>query len=271
MDQAASSWGIHTAGSTIVSACVILILGGVVSAYAVRTALVGRRPSRRAQREGGTALLGLWLMEAFYWAARAPGRLFVRLGFKPDALTWTSLFLSLCAMPAAALGHFSTAGTFFLAGAAFDAFDGMVARQMGVASDAGEMLDAVIDRYADALPMLGLAIFYRFSVWQMLVPLAALFGSMMVSYNRAKSEAMGLSLPSGVMRRHERVAYVGAALVIAPELSPWLGKPYGAVHPATLVLVGIVALVANVAAIRLASAARRELASQGRDGGGTRT
>jgi CDP-diacylglycerol---glycerol-3-phosphate 3-phosphatidyltransferase len=268
MDQVAHEVGARVAGSTIVAGSVIGLLAVVVSAYALRTVIVGRRSDRRTDREGGTALLGLWVMEAFYWAMRVPGRACARLGIQPDTLTWTSMVLTAMSLPAGALGHFSTSGAFLLAGAAFDALDGMVARQLGVASDSGEMLDAVIDRYADAAPMLGLVLFYRFSTWQMAIPLAALVGSMMVSYVRAKSEAMSLQLPSGLMRRHERIAYIGAALVIGPELSPLLGKPYGAVHPATLALVGLVAAVSNVAAGRLASAARRELERVGRGRGG---
>jgi CDP-diacylglycerol--glycerol-3-phosphate 3-phosphatidyltransferase len=117
----------------------------------------------------------------------------------------------------------------------------------------------VLDRYADAAPMIGLALFYRFSAWQMLIPLTALVGSQLVSYVRAKAESMGLNLPSTLMRRHERVAYIAGALIIAPMLSPYFGRPFGAVHPGTLTLVLIVALVSNAVAIRLLVAARRSL------------
>ncbi len=269
MNHAAHQIGLPIAGSTLVAVAVVSAFALLFSAYAVRTALVGRRSERRAESVGGTALVGLWLMEAFYWAMRTPGRICARLRIHPDALTWASLLVTAGCLPAALMGHFSIAGALLIAGAILDTMDGMVARQLGIASDAGEMLDAVIDRYADAFPMVGLALFYRFSAWQMAVPLAALIGSSMVSYMRAKSESMGLKLPSGLMRRHERVAYVGLALVVGPELSPLLGSPYGAVHPATLALTSLVAVLSNYAAVRLAIAGRRELVRQGRGRGGS--
>jgi CDP-diacylglycerol--glycerol-3-phosphate 3-phosphatidyltransferase len=160
------------------------------------------------------------------------------------------------------MGHFSVAGALLIGGAIFDALDGMVARETGIASDAGEMLDAALDRYVDAAPLIGLAIFYRFSAWQMLAPLAALMGSTMVSYVRAKAEAMELSLPTGLMRRHERIAYVSVGLVVAPEVSPMLGHPWGLVHPATQALVALIALLSNYAALKLLLQARRALASR---------
>ncbi len=236
----------------------------IMGAYGVHTVLVGREKDARVMRAGGSVLLSQWFLEAFYWSFRLPGRLFIRLGVTPDVLTWTSLVVTLGAGPAAALGHFSTAGAFVLVGAFFDSFDGMVARARNLSSDSGEMLDAVIDRYADVTPMVGLVLFYRFSIWQMMIPILAMIGSLLLSYVRAKSEAMGLDLPSGLMRRHERIAYVIIALVVGPELSRWLDSPLGAIHPATLLGLAVVAVVSNYAAFTLLLRARHELVRLGR-------
>ena len=248
-------------------ALVVGFVGGVVLAYGLRTVFVGRAPDARVDKEGGTVFLGRWLMEAFYWSFRSFGKFLLRMRVTPDSLTWTSFALTMASLPSAAMGHFSTAGLFFLVGSAFDAFDGMVARERGLASDSGEVLDAIIDRYADMAPLMGLAIFYRFSAWQMAIPLAALVGSVMVSYVRAKTEAMGLKLPSGLMRRHERITYFVVALVAGPEISPLLPKPFGAVHPATLATLGFVAMIANYAAVRLGAQGRAELIRIGRGPG----
>jgi CDP-diacylglycerol--glycerol-3-phosphate 3-phosphatidyltransferase len=247
--------------STLVaSGAVLLFLLAAVSGYAVRSLRVGRKQETRLERLGGTSLFGAWLMEAVYWAIRLPGRWLAQVGVHPDTLTWTSLVITLASAPIAASGHFSTAGLLFLVGAAFDALDGMVARQTGRASRQGAVLDSVLDRVADAAPLAGLVIFYRFSVWQMTVPLVAIVGGQLVSYVRAKAESMGLDLPSGLMRRHERVAYISGALIIAPMLSPVLGSPAGAVHPATLTILGLVAVTSAFAAWRLLRTARESLA-----------
>ena len=233
----------------------------VLAAYGVRVAVAGRALDARVQRESSTVLLGRFPIEAFHWALRGVGRGVSRTGVSPDTLTLISLLVSGASLPLAALGMLPGAGAALLLGAAFDALDGIVARERGVASDAGEVLDAVVDRYADAAPLVGLVIFYRASVAAMLLVLLAILGSMLVSYVRAKSEAMGLSLPGGLMRRHERIAYLTAGLLLGPVL-PLAGAPFPA--PLTLLSVAVVAIVSNLAAVLLTRAARAALVSAGR-------
>jgi CDP-diacylglycerol---glycerol-3-phosphate 3-phosphatidyltransferase len=233
----------------------------VLAAYGVRVAVVGRALDPRVQRESSTVLLGRFPIEAFHWMLRGVGRAVSRSGISPDALTLISLFISGASLPLAALGMLPAAGASLLFGAAFDALDGIVARERGVASDAGEVLDAVVDRYADAAPLMGLAVYYRDSVPALVLVLTALLGSMLVSYVRAKSEAMSLSLPGGLMRRHERIAYLTVGLLVGPLLH-LASVPFEA--PLTLLAVGVVAVVSNLAAVQLTRAARVALAELGR-------
>jgi len=233
----------------------------VLAAYAVRVAVAGRALDPRVQRESSTVLLGRFPIEAFHWALRGVGRTVSRTGVSPDTLTLISLVVSCASLPLAALGLLPAAGAALLFGAAFDALDGIVARERGVASDAGEVLDAVVDRYADAAPLLGLALFYRASVPALLLVLMALLGSMLVSYVRAKSEAMSLSLPGGLMRRHERIAYLTAGLLLGPLLHL---ASVSVQAPVTLLAVAVVAVVSNIAAVSLTRAARVALVQAGR-------
>lgn len=233
----------------------------VLGAYGVRVAVAGRALDPRVQRESSTILMGRFPIEAFHWALRGVGRAASRTGVSPDTLTLISLVISVASLPFAALGRLPAAGAALLFGAAFDALDGIVARERGVASDSGEVLDAVVDRYADAAPFLGLAIFYRTSVPALVLVLTALLGSMLVSYVRAKSEAMGLSLPGGLMRRHERIAYLTAGLLVGPLLH-LASVPVDA--PLTLLAVAVVAVVSNIAAVSLTRAARAALVELGR-------
>ena len=252
-------------GSVIALAVLVAVIA-VLSAYTVRVMLVGRVVSSRLDGERGTLLLGRYPIEAFHWFVRAIGRTLVRTGISPDMLTFLSLVLVAATIPLAGTGHFEAAGVTLFFGSVFDALDGIVARERDVASDAGEMLDAVVDRYADAFPLIGLAIFYRQGIWQLAVVLVTLIGSMMVSYVRAKAETFGLNLPAGMMRRPERIAYLGVALLLGPLLSAWL-IPSVPGRPVTLGLLGLIGVGSNFAALKLLVEARSQLRRRDSAGG----
>jgi phosphatidylglycerophosphate synthase len=231
---------------------------GVLAAYAVRVATHGRVENVRLERVRGTRLLGRYPIEAFHWVASVVGRMLARTPVKPDTLTMVSLALTALTLPLVATGHFEAAGAVLLFGSSFDVLDGIVARERGVAGEAGEMLDSVVDRYADAACLIGLGLFYRDSAWKLGVIFSALLGSTMVSYVRAKAEKFRLSLPDTTMRRAERVVYLSGALILGPTLSGWLA-PTVAGRPATMAVVAMVAGLSNVAAVQLLVAARTEL------------
>jgi CDP-diacylglycerol--glycerol-3-phosphate 3-phosphatidyltransferase len=239
--------------------CASLVL--VLTAYGARVLLVGRATDPRVQREKATPLLGTFPMEAMHWALRGIGNLFARVGVAPDTITWASLVLTVTTVPLVATGHFDWAALALALGAACDALDGIVARRQHVSSDSGEVFDAVVDRYADAMPLAGLALYYRSSLVALALVLSAMIGSLLVSYVRAKAEAMQLDLPGGLMRRHERVVYLGIALAIGPYMRLPL-VPYA--RPITLAIVALIAVVSNIAAALLTRDARRLLVEAGR-------
>jgi CDP-diacylglycerol--glycerol-3-phosphate 3-phosphatidyltransferase len=238
----------------LTSFCVAALL----TAYAVRVSRAGRVANARLDTVRGTVLLGRYPIEAFHWAARAFGRVLSRTGVTPDFLTFLSLGLTLFTVPLAAVGRFEAAGVMLILGSSFDALDGIVARELGLTSDAGEVLDSVLDRYSDMCVLAGLGLFYRQSAASLAVVLLALLGSMMVSYVRAKTDKFGIRLPSTLMRRPERIAYLSAALLLGPSLSAWI-LPEFANSPLTLATVGLIAVVANASAIQLLARARTEL------------
>jgi CDP-diacylglycerol--glycerol-3-phosphate 3-phosphatidyltransferase len=238
----------------LTSVCVAVLL----TAYAVRVSRAGRIATARLETVRGTVLLGRYPIEAFHWAARGFGRVLSRTGVSPDHLTFLSLGLTLFTVPLAATGRFEAAGVMLILGSSFDALDGIVARELGQTSDAGEVLDSVLDRYSDTFALAGLVLFYRQSALSLAVVLLALLGSMMVSYVRAKTEKFGITLPSTLMRRPERIAYLSGAFLLGPSLSGWV-LPQVANSPITLAIVGLVAVVANASAIQLLARARAEL------------
>ncbi len=236
-------------------------IAAVLGAYGVRVRRLGRIKSARLDSQRGTLFLGRYPIEAFHWVARVIGVALAKRRISPDALTLTSLVLTAFTAPLAATGHFEAAGGVLLLGSAFDALDGIVARERGAASEAGEVLDSVLDRYADAFPLVGMALFYRQSAARLAIVLAALLGSMMVSYVRAKGEKFALAQPSTVMRRPERIAYLSLSLLLGPLVSSWIA-PADPTRPITLAVVALVGAVANGAAVRLLTGARAELANR---------
>jgi len=127
----------------------------------------------------------------------------------PDTLTWTSLF---CAVLAGTFFALSGYGEWLLGlGAIFvflngvlDALDGKIAKMSGKTSRRGDMLDHVIDRYADFF-MIGGIMLGPYSR-HMILGLAALLGVFMTSYMGTQAQAVGAKRDySGVLGRADRL------------------------------------------------------------------
>ncbi len=208
-------------------AVLIMLVILVTVSYSVRLILKGRARFDRVNRQGGSVLLGKPIMEMAYWALQPVAKLLVFLRITPNQLSWASLVLGGIAGVAFAYGYFGYGAVFATYSAFFDSLDGMVARMTGHASDAGEVLDAAVDRYVEFFFFTGLIVFYRHSPFLVLLAMCPLMGSFMISYSTAKAEAMQVPPPSGIMRRPERAVYLtlGAALSTIPM--PWLESSFG--------------------------------------------
>ncbi len=146
-----------------------------------------------------------------------------------------------------------------------DALDGIVARQTGTASDAGEVFDAAVDRYQELFFLGGLAVYFRTDVAALLLVLFAALGSFMISYGTAKAEALNVEAPRGAMRRVERAVYLAAGVVFAPiaaavavrfSLPAWVG------NTPVLLSLALVGGVGNVSAVRRLVAVARAVAAR---------
>jgi CDP-diacylglycerol--glycerol-3-phosphate 3-phosphatidyltransferase len=103
-----------------------------------------------------------------------------------------------------------TAGWIIGLTALFDVLDGTVARRTGQSTIFGAFYDSTLDRVADGGVMAGLAIFYASSplyhnLYMVVVCLVGIIGTFLVSYTRARAEALGIDAKVGVMQRPERV------------------------------------------------------------------
>lgn len=224
----------------------------VALAYGARALLVGAVNYARVDRDGGGPLLPVASMRVGYWALQPVGAFLARLGVTPDAITLASLALGLGAAAAAATGHLGVAAALLTASSLGDALDGMVARTTGVASRAGEVLDAVADRYQEFAFLAGVAVLLRGDARLLGLTLLALLAAAMGSYVTAKADALQLAVPRGAMRRPERAVYLalGAALTpLAAVVAARLHAPWVARAPLVAAL-ALVALVGNASAAR---------------------
>lgn len=107
------------------------------------------------------------------------------------------------------------AGIVFLVFSALDFVDGAVARATGTASPFGAVFDAVLDRLGEAAILIGMVWYFgdRGEYLQAGATFWALFGSVAVSYTRARAEVMGLEMREGLFRRQERVVLLSLGLV----------------------------------------------------------
>jgi CDP-diacylglycerol---glycerol-3-phosphate 3-phosphatidyltransferase len=233
--------------------------------FAVRTAVKGRYRVPRVDQMGGTRLLGSWLMEYGYWMVGGLASFCIKTRVRPNVLTGLSLVLSVASAVAIVQGRFGLGGWLLIASAIFDLLDGMVARVIDVASDAGEFIDSVIDRYSELFFFIALMGYYfPFQPIVGTIVGLAVIASIMISFNRAKGEAQGISdLPSGLMRRHERALYLGVGTAFSPIPAVWL-EP-SAAHPVyhfAVAAYALVALMGNISAVKLARQVHRRLREQ---------
>ena len=238
----------------------ISIVLALIAAYAVRVLVKGRYVPDRVKKEPGSVFLSRFFIELGYWCFDPMEKLCVRLGITPNQLTFASLACSIAGAFAFATGHFSSGGWLVILCAILDALDGMVARTQGTASDAGELIDAAVDRYAEIATFAGIAAYYRGYPMGFWLSIASMGGALLVSYARAKGEISGIDARMGSMNRGERAVYIGAAGVLAPEFARFSERQGG--HPAfylMLATLALVAVMANVTALRRFAFIHREL------------
>jgi phosphatidylinositol phosphate synthase len=162
-------------------------------------------------------------------ASRSVGGL-ARTRITPDALT--ALGLSLCAAGAVAVYFeyrneilwFWTGAFLFWAGSLLDILDGALARQSGKGTQFGAFLDSTTDRLGEAVMLgaIGLVFARDGNEIALGAVFAALAGSFLVSYTRARAEALSLKGDVGIGSRAERVFVIVTGLFLAPwGLLPW--------------------------------------------------
>jgi CDP-diacylglycerol--glycerol-3-phosphate 3-phosphatidyltransferase len=115
------------------------------------------------------------------------------------------------------------AAVLFVVGSILDILDGALARAGGKATPFGAFLDSTTDRVGEGAMLGAIAlIFHRHGhAVAIAITFAAVVGSFLVSYTRARAEALGLRGDVGLGSRAERVVVITAGLILAP-ISIWL-------------------------------------------------
>jgi CDP-diacylglycerol--glycerol-3-phosphate 3-phosphatidyltransferase len=151
------------------------------------------------------------------------GRGLRRLGIPADALTVFGLLASVATAVLIASGHLAWAVVGVIVSGVSDLLDGAIARGSGQASPRGSFFDSVTDRVSDALLLGGIAWFLvgTSHPYNTVLAFAVAAFSMLVSYERAKAESLGLNARGGLMERAERFVLLGVALafnIVVPVL-----------------------------------------------------
>ena len=137
----------------------------------------------------------------------------------------------------------------FLLGGMMDILDGRVARETGLASKFGSFYDSTLDRVSEIVVYFSLYAYFRplpSFWWVGYVVILAMVGSLMVSYTRAKAEALGVECKVGTMQRPERVVLLGVGGLLIPVFD--LIAPEWRFAPLLLAL-GLIAVLANITAL----------------------
>lgn len=188
-----------------------------------------------------------WARQTFKGILDPLAAFFIRLGLKPNTMTLAGLGLNILGAVLLSQGWMTAGGALVLLAGPFDGLDGTMARQLGQPSKFGAFVDSVTDRWSEMFIFLGLLYYYLrldspASAIACILIFVATMGSVMVSYTKARAEALGFDCNVGVLTRMERY------LVLAPLLI--VGQPY--------VALWIIAVLANVTALQRALYVRQQ-------------
>jgi CDP-diacylglycerol--glycerol-3-phosphate 3-phosphatidyltransferase len=142
-----------------------------------------------------------------------------RVPLTPNQVTVVGLVLTFAAAILVAFGELRWAGVVLIVAGTCDILDGALARSTHSAYPYGAFLDSTLDRYSEGAIYIGLAAYFisaggLFQRWLVLATFAALAGSFLVSYVRARAQSLGFTCESGLFARPERVVVTVIGLII---------------------------------------------------------
>jgi CDP-diacylglycerol--glycerol-3-phosphate 3-phosphatidyltransferase len=164
-----------------------------------------------------------------------------RIPVTPNQITVIGVALTFVAAVLAAFGQLRWGGVILAFAGTFDILDGALARSSGRAYPYGAFLDSTLDRYSEGAIYIGLAAYFASTSgplqrWLLLATVAALAGSFLVSYVRARAQSLGFTCESGLFARPERVVATVVGLIFG--------------GPVLYVIVFLLAILTNLTALQ---------------------
>jgi CDP-diacylglycerol--glycerol-3-phosphate 3-phosphatidyltransferase len=139
----------------------------------------------------------------------------------PNAISLTGFVLNVVAAVLVWQRYFFLAGIAFIVGSVMDTLDGRYSRMSGKGTPFGAFLDSTLDRMEEGIVLTAVAAYFAASGDELATAatVAAVLFSLMVSYTRARAEALGLFGKVGIGNRAVRVVILSVGLVFAKGAS----------------------------------------------------
>jgi CDP-diacylglycerol--glycerol-3-phosphate 3-phosphatidyltransferase len=166
-----------------------------------------------------------FLRQVFKGVLDGLGSFLIRLGVRPNMITTAGLLGNIAGGVLIASGQLLWGGIVAMIMAPLDALDGTMARLRNESSRYGAFVDSVSDRYSEFALYAGLLVYFiQTGTWQdALLVLFAAMGSILVSYIRAKAEALNYSAKIGLFTRVERYLVLIPGIILGfPRISLWI-------------------------------------------------
>ncbi|MBA3421728.1 MAG: CDP-alcohol phosphatidyltransferase family protein [Thermoleophilaceae bacterium] len=176
----------------------------------------------------------------------------------PNAISLTGLVLNLVAAGLITQGLFLLAGISFMVGSTMDALDGRYSRMSGKGTQFGAFLDSTLDRVEEGLVLAAIGVYFASRQDEIAVAatIVTVLGSLMVSYTRARAEALGVECKVGFAQRPPRAVILAIGIVFGAGAG--LGD-FSLLAPSIYAL----ALLTSVTAVQRVLHVRHELRAAG--------
>jgi CDP-diacylglycerol---glycerol-3-phosphate 3-phosphatidyltransferase len=135
----------------------------------------------------------------------------------PNAISMTGLVLNIVAAVLITQRLFFLAGIAFVVGSLMDTLDGRYSRMSGKGTLFGAFLDSTLDRIEEGIVLIAVAAYFasRGDELAVAATVVVVLGSLMVSYTRARAEALGVECKVGLATRPVRVVLLAGGLLFA--------------------------------------------------------